>query len=58
MGFIDYRPPQNLRTKGLVCSKSAKKIYFKENSCYLSFSKRLCYKKRDFSWIKRRMEVQ
>jgi hypothetical protein len=33
----------------LVCSKSAEKIYFEGKLCYLSFSKRLSYKRGNFS---------
>ena len=32
----DCRHSHNLRTKGLVCSKWAKKIFFEGNLCYLS----------------------
>jgi hypothetical protein len=47
LGFIDRRPTQNLRIKGVVCSKSAKKIHLEGTLCYLAFSKAIGLQKEE-----------
>ena len=50
--FIVRHPSQHLRTKGVICSKSAKKIHFEGNLCYPGFHKTIWPRKRNLFDVK------
>jgi hypothetical protein len=56
LGFVDRLPAQNLRNKGVVRSKSAKKIHFAGNFGYLAFNKAIGLQKKIYFEISSQME--